>query len=304
MPETSQISWQTQYEDGIEQARAMGAVRTFGQPKEDFFSHLEKGLDGSNTRPLRTVTQAIAQSMRQTARHNVIRCLELGPGCGRAAGQLRVLLGDAIRLETVGRTPFNPYLRLQMDVIGIGKAAERLLEQDSGEAEGRSVLEPVRGAVLGLTLGTIMKLHSMGLVKAFQEYDKPFVDLQHIGEFGELDDIGTYALVYEDNGPFRHTKDMEPDFSRALGLTADNGVLVLSPFTDPTCSPRTQAILSKLEPHLQEGDVLRVVPNSYKPSHSDLVIARKHSHLRPQLMEEHWREHMSDLLRSAIGYTY
>jgi hypothetical protein len=90
------------------------------------------------------------------------------------------------------------------------------------------------------------------------------------------------------------------------GLVAvwNNGVLVLSPFTDPTCSPRTQAILSKLEPHLQEGDVLRVVPNSYKPSHSDLVIARKHSHLRPQLMEEHWREHMSDLLRSAIGYTY
>ncbi len=282
----------------------MGAVRTFGQPKEDFFSHLEKGLDGSNTRPLRAVTQAIAQSIQKASRHNAIRCLELGPGCGRASGQLRMLLGDAIQLETVGRTPFNPYLRLRMDVIGIGKAAERLPEQDSGGAESRSVLEPVRGAVLGLTLGTIMKLHSMGLVEAFQEYDKPFVDLQHVGEFTEFDDVGTFALVHEDNGPFRHTKDMEPDFSRALGLTADNGVLVLSPFTDPANSPRTQALLAKLVPHLQEGDTLRVIPNSYKPSDSDLVIARKHSHLRPLLMDEHWREHVSELLRPAIGYSY
>lgn len=281
----------------------MGAIRTFGQPKEDFFSHLEKGLDGSNTRPLRTVARAIAQSIRQASRRNAIRCLELGPGCGRAAGQLRILLPDTARLETVGRTPFNPYLRLRMDVIAIGKAAERILEQDRSEAEGRSVLEPVRGAVLGLQLGTIMQLHSMQLVEAFEEYDEPFVDLQHIGEFTDFEGVGTYALVHEENGPFRHTKDMEPDFSRALGLTAEDGVLVLSPFTDPTHSPRTQTMLAKLEPCLRNGDVLRVIPNSYKPSDSDLVIARKHSHLQPLLMAEDWRERVSELLRSVTGYS-
>lgn len=301
MAETSTIFWQTQYEDGIALGRSAGVIRDLGVAKEDFFSHLERGLDGSNTRPLRATTRAVVLWMQKTFRRNAMRCLELGPGCGRAAGELRTLLGNDLRLETVGRTPFNPYLQLRMDVISIGQEAERILSQEKSEAGARMLLEPVRGAVLGMKLGTLMELQNNGLVQAFQEHAEPFVNLQHIGEFSEFDDASAYDLVHEDNGPFRHTQDMRADFAHVLDLTADHGICILSPFTNPEQSERTQAMIAGLEHQLRAGDVLRVLPNTYRPSNSDLLIARADSALRPLLAAEAWRERMQELLRAATG---
>lgn len=107
------------YDDGIRRAVALGMIKFVGEPtcgkERDFFSHRSQrsnsvlDLRPSNTRSLCPEAIVLLQGLSRRKRPRV---LELGPGAGVAAAEIRDRLPEC-RLETVSLTPIDPFLWLR-----------------------------------------------------------------------------------------------------------------------------------------------------------------------------------------------
>lgn len=289
-PDHNERHWLEQYELGIRRAEADGRIRRHGAVKDDFYSHYSHGLDGSNTRELRQMSRTIALHC-YAARGQAWKCLEMGPGVGRAAGELKGMR-TAPTLHTVGLTPFNPYLRLRMGSLQLIGSAQQAVEEDCGALQERTIAR-VRGAGICLNLPELMELQHHGIVDAFDETDEPIADLQHIADFATFHTDERYQLITEDNGPFRHSGDYLGAFTRAYGLLADNGTMVLSPFDNPETSGFAARTLALLRTILQPEDAVHI--QSSGRADGDLIIARPGSPLRDLLRKPDASQQLREL---------
>jgi hypothetical protein len=267
--------WLDAYEQGIRLAEAEGLIRRHGKVKDDFYSHFSHGLDGSNTRELREVSRSIALHC-YAARGQAWKCLEMGPGVGRASGELKSMR-TAPTLHTVGLTEFNPFLRLRMGSIQLIEHAQNAIRNTCGALQ-ESTARKIRGAGISLDLITLMELQHHEMVRAFDETNEPIADLQHIADFSTFETSDRYQLITEDNGPFRHSGDYLGAFTRAYGLLDEDGTLVLSPFDNPETSGFAARTLAQLQSILRPEDAVHI--HSSGRANGDLIVARSKSPIR------------------------
>lgn len=115
-------------EDGIGKSIALGLISFVGDPDAagpaDFFSHHgqraagEPALRPCNSRSL--CAEALPYLQNLAPRRSQPRVLELGPGAGVAAAEIRHDLPHC-RLETISLTPIDPYLWLRPEPGGPGR---------------------------------------------------------------------------------------------------------------------------------------------------------------------------------------
>lgn len=104
----------TRYADGIRRAKRLGLISIIGGPAQapgqELYCHLVPGdapaliLKPTNTRPLCRYAEAIIARLPMDRP----RILELGPGAGAGAAQIR-RLQPCCTLETVSLTPIDPF---------------------------------------------------------------------------------------------------------------------------------------------------------------------------------------------------
>ncbi len=280
LPALHERHWLDAYEHGIRRAESQGLIRRHGKVKDDFYSHFSHGLDGSNTRQLRDMSRTIALHC-YAARGKAWKCLELGPGVGRASGELKSMR-TAPTLHTVGLTEFNPFLRLRMGSMQLIEHAQDAIRDTCGTLQ-ESTARKIRGAGISLDLVTLMELQYREILQAFDETDEPLADLQHIVDFSTFQTDERYQLITEDNGPFRHSGDYLGAFTRAYGLLDANGTLVFSPFDNPATSPFAARTLAQLRTILQPEDAVHI--HSSGRADGDLIVARKDSPVRDMLRQ-------------------
>ncbi len=295
---TSDNPWHQRYCEGIERANSEGHILQYPQQKDDFYSHLRHGLDGSNTRSLRPIVYAIAKAC-YASRLPMWSCLEVGPGAGRAMGQMHDLPG--IRPETVSLNAINPYLRLRMGFLELLHKAQQVLQGNRRDRVSPESSKAIHNAGLRLKIATLMELQETGLLQSFESCQTPYIHTQHVGDFDHIQLPYRSELIFEESAVFRSARENGQDpigvFQKLRRLLADEGTLILSPIKDPKNSSNSRTLLQKIELQLAENDIARVLPSN-DAQDGDLIVARAGSPLLPLLKSDDYRQHLELLIRT------
>ncbi len=240
------------YDDGIEQAAKEGRIQSYGKrfrflppslygPQDDFacIERKKGALTFCNTRHLDPITSAVlrhTEALRRaaTSTRASLKALFLGPGACVEVGDAQKIFdaaGVVVGMETISRTPVNPYWILRHRQHDLRDLVLELFHQHLGEPDVRRLIHD--RAPIDVAWNNRERLPGL-----FEDRRKsPLPGLQHIGTFPadfrrdrramNPYQSEQYDYVLEDRGVTYYTRSVQA-LENAYRMLSASGVLCLT----------------------------------------------------------------------------